>query len=111
MSLDFSIENKCEHCGNRDGNSFNITHNLGKMAKAAGIYECLWRPEENGFDTAEQVTPILQKGLDDLKNFPDTFSSFDSDNGWGTYKDFVPWVERVLDCCKRNPKSKIRSCR
>lgn len=26
--------------------SANITHNLSRMAAAAGIYECLWRPEE-----------------------------------------------------------------
>ena len=25
---------------------FNITHNLGSMAAAAGIYKALWRPEE-----------------------------------------------------------------
>ncbi len=25
---------------------YNITHNLGVMADAAGIYEALWRPEE-----------------------------------------------------------------
>jgi hypothetical protein len=27
---------------------YNITHNLGEMAKAAGIYMELWRPEEIG---------------------------------------------------------------
>lgn len=26
--------------------SANVTHNLGKMAAAAGIYEAMWRPEE-----------------------------------------------------------------
>jgi precorrin-6x reductase len=25
----------------------NITHNLNRMAEAAGVYKVLWRPEEN----------------------------------------------------------------
>jgi hypothetical protein len=32
--------------------SANITHNLGKMADEAGVYEALWRPEEIGVKTA-----------------------------------------------------------
>lgn len=31
-----------------DGYHANITHNLGKMAEAAGIYHALWRPDEIG---------------------------------------------------------------
>lgn len=37
--------------------SANITHNLGAMAEAAGIYRHLWRPEEVG-------VPPLPGGLD-----------------------------------------------
>jgi len=33
----------------------NITHNLGQMADRADIYKCLWRPDENGFEFAEQI--------------------------------------------------------
>lgn len=32
--------------------ALNITHNLGRMAKEAGIYQHLWRPEEIGVTKA-----------------------------------------------------------
>jgi hypothetical protein len=28
--------------------NINITHNLGIIANAIGLYYCLWRPEERG---------------------------------------------------------------
>ena len=34
----------------------NITHNLTKMADAAGIYMVCWRPEELGFTKAGQLS-------------------------------------------------------
>ena len=43
----------------------NITHNLGKMAEAAGIYKHLWCPEEIGITKAKQLIQPLKK---DLKN-------------------------------------------
>src|SRR5690606_2662000 len=62
--------------------SANITHNLGKMAYEAGIYEALWRPhrlkenynipendhqaewkfEEENKTTAKEIIPLLEKG-------------------------------------------------
>ena len=39
--------------------SANITHNLTKMADEAGIYECLWRPEEIGITKAGQLIEPL----------------------------------------------------
>ena len=67
----------------------NITHNLGKMASKAGIYEALWRPHRlvDGYDIpeddhhaerdledsvtvkAKDIIPIIEKGLDDLKGW------------------------------------------
>ena len=58
MSLDVTlfgeekeVECVCDHCGHRHSTTdrevlydANITHNLGEMAKKAGIYEALWRP-------------------------------------------------------------------
>lgn len=35
--------------------SLNSTHNLNNMAKAAGLYQVLWRPEEIGISTASQI--------------------------------------------------------
>jgi len=85
----------------------NITHNLGKMARMAGIYLCLWRPEELGIDTASFLTEGLEKGLKKLKSNPDYFKSFNPKNGWGDYDGLVAFVENYLDACKKFPDAEI----
>jgi hypothetical protein len=89
----------------------NITHNLGKMADAAGIYKCLWRPDENGFKMAKDIIPALTAGLKKLKKYPAKFKKLDAPNGWGTYEHFVPWVEEVLRACEANPEATIEVSR
>lgn len=104
----------CEHC-NGDGSIFqkedyywaNITHNLNGMADAAGIYECLWRPEELGIKKAKELIEPLTVGLERLKSDPEHFSKFNAPNGWGTYESFVPWVEKYLHACKEHPDANI----
>ena len=89
----------------------NITHNLGEMAKAAGIYEYLWRPDELGIKTAGELVGPLTKGLKKLKASPAKFEKFNAENGWGTYEDFVPFVEAYLAACKREPDGLIEVSR
>lgn len=85
----------------------NITHNLGGMAREAGIYEALWRPEELGKEKASDIIPILEVGLADLKARPDYFEQFNAPNGWGLYEHFVPFVEDYLEACKKYPDAVI----
>lgn len=106
MSLDFSLHYTC------DGNELtvfdtNITHNLGNMAEAAGIYKCLWRPDENGMKYAKDISDILEKGFVDLKKRPEHYKKFDAPNGWGTYKHFVPFVQQVWEACLKYPNAEI----
>ena len=103
----------------------NITHNLGEMAKEAGIYEALRRPhrlredydiaednyeaehefEDNVVILASEIIPVLEKGLNDLKARPEYFEKFNSSNGWGMYENFVPFVEKYLNACKEYPNA------
>ena len=105
----------------------NITHNLGKMANEAGIYEALWRPhrlkegynipendhqaewkfEEENETIAKDIVTLLEKGLADLKARPKHFEKFNSPNGWGMYEHFVPFIENYLNACKEYPDSII----
>ena len=85
----------------------NITHNLNKMAKEAGIYEALWRPEEIGKTKASEIIELLEKGLVELKARPEHFEKFNSPNGWGMYKHFIPFVEKYLEACKEYPNAII----
>jgi hypothetical protein len=85
----------------------NITHNLGAMADEAGIYKHLWRPEEIGVTTAEQLIEPLREGLRLMKSDPERFKRHNSPNGWGMYENFVPWVEKYLAACEENPDATI----
>jgi len=89
----------------------NITHNLAEMAEKAGIYEALWRPDEHGYKKAEQIIPILKKGIEQLESRPDYFKQFDSPNGWGLYIHFLPFVKEVLAACEEYPDADIRVSR
>ena len=106
MSLDIGLSYHI------DGNSVdvfdrNITHNLGEMAEEAGIYKALWRPDENGFEKGSDLIPVLEAGMKDLKERPEYFMKFDAPNGWGMYIHFVPFVEAVLEACKKYPNALI----
>lgn len=85
----------------------NITHNLNKMAEAVGIYKYLWHPEQVGVTHAQQMIAPLRAGLAQLKADPARYETFSAPNGWGTYAQFVPWVEQVLAACEANPDAEI----
>lgn len=85
----------------------NITHNLGRMADEAGIYRHLWRPEEINITTAGQLIDPLTVGLELLKSDPKRFKAFNAPNGWGTYENFVPFVEDYLEACRENPDAEV----
>lgn len=91
--------------------SANITHNLGRMAVEAGIYEALWRPDEIGITKAAQLVEPLERGLALLKSDPPRFEAFNAPNGWGLYKHFVPFVEQYLEACRANPDADVSASR
>ena len=107
---------KCYNCGNDYTEDIeyyesNITHNLSTMADKAGIGDALWNPEDIPIKTAKEIIPILEKGLQDLKDRPDYFKEFNAKNGWGLYEHFVPFVEKYLNACKMYPDAIIRTCK
>ena len=106
MSLDFSLEYRIDD-NDIEVFSENITHNLGTMADKAGIYYALWRPEEKGYKKAGDVVKVLEKGLKNLKDKPEYCKKFNAENGWGMYEHFVPFVENVLEACKKYPSATI----
>lgn len=89
----------------------NITHNLNTMADKAGIYQCLWRPEEIGAEKASDIIDPLRAGLHDLVERPSYFETFEASNGWGLYKHFVPFVAKYLEACVANPDATIEISR
>src|SRR3990167_294857 len=128
------VQCECSQCGHKhtreETETFydaNITHNLGKMADEAGIYEALWRPHrlKEGYNIPEDdheaeykfedANPSIARdiigklgiGLDLLKKDPEHFRKFDASNGWGKYEHFVPFVEKYLNACIEYPDAQI----
>jgi hypothetical protein len=103
MSLDVTL-------ANADGSevySANITHNLNRMAREAGIYACLWRPNENGITHARQIIEPLAAGLALLVTDKARFKQFDAPNGWGLWAHFVLWCADYLQACRDNPDALV----
>lgn len=125
MSLDFYLVGKirkskcvCPHCENEHEResteeyfSANITHNLNTMAGHAGIYDCLWRPDEHGIAKAHQVIEPLEKGIEVLLSDRALFEKFNPANGWGNYDALVNFARNVLSACKESPDADVRVSR
>jgi hypothetical protein len=120
MGLDIRLDVK-KHVSYDDCNTWTaeyemvfdcyITHNLVKMAEHANLYKVLWRPEELGFEKAEQVLPLLREGLAKLKEDPDTFKLFNPESGWGSYENLVNVVGKYIEACETWPKAEIEVSR
>ena len=89
----------------------NITHNLNSLAKAVEIYYHIWRPEEIGITKASEIIEPLKAGIEKMKAEPEKYKKFSAENGWGTYEQFVPWVERYLNACIEYPDAEIEVSR
>lgn len=107
MSLDVHLEDE-----NGDDLYWrNITHNLGKMAGTAGIYECLWRPEEIGITTAHQLIEPISKGITFLAMYRNLCEVDSPSNGWGTWQSLYEFCCDYLKACTEYPSATIRVCR
>lgn len=104
MSLDVYLEDE----NGEELYSRNITHNLGKMAVAAGIYKCLWRPEENGITHAKQIIEPLAAGVALLATEKARFEEFNSPNGWGMWEHFLPFCADYLQACRDFPDARVK---
>ena len=89
----------------------NITHNLGAMAKEAGIYQHLWRPGELSITKASQLIGPLQTGLAKLLADPKRFKELNPETGWGNYDGLVRFTTDYLAACEKNPEAEVIACR
>ncbi len=116
MSLDVYLTDKgpCPHCGQTadiEVFSANITHNLASMAKAALVYGIVWRPEENGVESASQLIVPLQSAIDAMGANPGKCEECNPPNGWGSFDSFLPWLRDYLEACKQHPCATVRASR
>ena|ERR1700693_3609125 len=123
MSLDVYLEEiytltHCEECEqphehtrSKELYHGNVTHNLVLMAQLAGLYDCLWRPDEHGMTLACHLIDPLSKGYAELnKNF-EKYYEMNPTNGWGSLDGLIQFVNNYLDACKKYPNAHVRVCR
>ena len=113
MSLDFSL-----YATDVDGNEIyvfgqNVTHNLVKMAGAAGLYKAMWRPEEMDppATKAGELVDALQAGVAELATNPSKYRPLSPNNGWGTYKGLLSASQAILEACRTYPSAAIHISR
>lgn len=116
MSLDVYLESPetCPNCGHAIGEprrvySRNITHNLGKMAAEAGLYDACWHPDRRGWARACDLIEPLRAGLERLRADEKYYRQWDAPNGWGLYEHLVEFVADYLAACELNPNANVRT--
>jgi hypothetical protein len=102
-----SLKNKIESVLDNEVFSMNITSNLDKMAKAAGFYQELWHL--SGIKTCEDLLPYIEAGLGELKMKPNVYKQYSASNGWGTYEQFIDWLEKLISNLKIDPKAELHT--
>src|SRR5437868_1661403 len=107
MSLDVYLEETSPH----EVYSANITHNLSDMARAAGIYQAVWHPEEAGITCAAGLVLPLREGIAKMEADPEKYRAFNPKNGWGSYEGFLQWLKEYLTACEQHPDAEIRASR
>lgn len=107
MSLDVYLEDE----NGRDLYWRNITHNLNTMAGTAGLYECLWRPEESGITTAYQLIAPLAKGIAFLVMQRTICEQDNPPNGWGAWDDLYDFCCAYMKACSEYPQAAVRVSR
>jgi hypothetical protein len=93
----------------------NITHNLGVMAREVKLsdgntlYNILWRPDEciPPYTKADEISELLDEGLNILLSDPEKFKQFNPENGWGSYDGLVSFVYRYRNATWDNPESTL----
>ena len=117
MSLDFHIFTEVDLGGAEplrvDIDSFNATHNLGAMARACGLYEPLWKPDEYYPEPniARDLIEPVRDGLDNLLADPTHYRTFNPENGWGDYDGLVGFATSVLNVLESYPLAQVHACR
>lgn len=111
MSLDISLLAR-----DLDGNEIevfntNITHNLNTMAKAAGLYEPMWRPDESGWSTGAQLIDQLTGGVAELLAHPGKYRRLNPSNGWGTYDGLLATASEFMSACRKYPSARVAASR
>ena len=91
--------------------AIGITHNLTAMAEAAGLYECMWMPEECKITLAWEMVEPLTLGLDAMIKNEVWLKTMNPQNGYGNYELLLSVAQRYLAACEEHPNATVEACR
>ena len=89
--------------------SCNITHNLHDMAKALGVYELLWQPENTPDMKAKDILPEINRAITKLVSNQEKYMVYESPNGWGTVNGMLKFLQKVRTACEEFPESRLKA--
>lgn len=121
MSLDLSIHtsacpNACEHCRLADdrvfewGYTYNISGMIRDAARIAGVYSeghMLEGIEGRAGNYVEKLDKIITA----LKSTPDKYRAMNPSNGWGSYEELIPHLEKLLGALREWPDATVKAWR
>tara|TARA_R100000935_G_C2821892_1_gene160208 strand:- start:1110 stop:1430 length:321 start_codon:yes stop_codon:yes gene_type:complete len=87
--------------------SGNMTHNLNKIAIEAGVYECIWRPDEIGVKYARDNISNLRFALGIFYSKYDELKKLNPSNGWGDIDGLIEVTQDFLKACMEYPEAII----
>jgi hypothetical protein len=85
----------------------NVTHNLVPMARALGVYEAIWCPEDIGCSQAWGILPMLRDAYHTLRADREDYRSYEPGNGWGTVEGMLDVLSEYLRACAQWPHAAI----
>lgn len=100
----------------------NITHNMGKMARAipvlaedgkvSTLYDYVWRPEEQEekVDTTVMYR-VLVEGISYMIAHRKELLKLNPENGWGSYDAFLKWLISYKEACEDHPGCEVFTSR
>jgi len=89
----------------------HTTHNVVPMAKEAGAYHLLWRPDEVPITTAGQLTDPLLVARAVMQHDPARFAARNAPNGAGTVSDWTAFLHCVAEASTTWPAATVRATR
>lgn len=107
MSYDVSLATPpCEHCGQFPDvpEIGNMTYNVRPMyEKAMGVKSITqWNGKK-----AKEVIFYLEAGCLDMYQRPHIYQELEPDNGWGTHKDALEFLEKFRYACQAYPEATV----
>lgn len=88
-----------------------ISHQLGRMAEAIGVYTPIWRPENTCIEKALHMVVPLACAYRDAVEREAELRALEPANRLGTYEAFLNFIKNYLNACIQHPDAVIRVTR